>query len=223
MRRFLGWLLGWANADPPTLYREDFYALKRRLLERYGTMTGTVEQHLVKPCWGERSWDDEYGEYAYEGCGPDCQRCGGTGRYEESWVTLQEWELGDHRFHVPIGGKRRLPLVANGHWIEGLIRHHRNPRRCREALLWLCLFCDRKLLRCLLGSGYHCTCGAWPLLNLQRAVGVMLEWWRRIKGVVTRIGWDECWNCEAEFWRWPWTRGNVCRACRQAGEEGLPF
>lgn len=223
MRRIIGGLLGWANSDPPWGHRLEFYALKRRLLARYGTFTAMKEQHLVKPCWGERRWDHEYGEYGYEGCGPECSRCGGTGKYEESWITLQEWDLGGHCFHVPVGGKRRLPLVANGTWIEGLIRHPRNPQRCREALLWLCLLCDQRLLLNLLASGYNCTCGAWPLLNLQRAIGVTRERCRTAWNVLTRWGWDECWGCAAEFWRWPWTRGNVCRTCRQAGEDGLPF
>lgn len=222
MRKLTGWLLHWANSDPPAFRKDEFYALKARLLRRLGTHVQDREQHIVKPCWGERSYDSEM-EYDYKGCGPHCRRCGGTGKYDEFWVTLEEWDLAGYHFHLPVGGKRRLPRVANGEWIEGFISHPRNPQRCREALLWLCLLYDPVQFARRLASGYNCTCRWWPLLNLQRAVTKLVMGANAVRQAFRRWGWDDCWDCGVEFWRWPWNKRLVCGKCHRAGKDGMPF
>lgn len=222
MRKLTGWLLHWANSSPPSFRRDEFYALKTRLLRSGGKYLQDHEQHIVKPCWGERVWDSDYDD-EYRGCGPHCTRCRGTGKYDEFWVTLEEWELGGYHFHAPVGGKRRLPRVAKGPWIEGLIRHPRNPQRCREALLWLCLIYDRTQFARRLAAGYNATCYAWPLLNLQRVVAKTAIGWNRVCQAYRRWGWDECWDCEQQFYRWPWNVSLVCGKCQREGKDVMPF
>ena len=222
MRQLTGWLLHWANSDPPAFRKDEFYALKARLLRRLGTHVQDQEQHIVKPCWGERCYDDDM-DYEYSGCGPNCRRCRGTGKYDEFWVTLEERDLAGYRFHVPVGGRRSRPSQLNGQWIEGLIRHRRTPQRCREALLWLCLLYEPSQFARRLAAGYSCTCYGWPLLNLQRVVSKTISGWSGLRQACRRWGWDECWECQAEFWRWPWNKRLVCNKCHRAGKDGKPF
>ena len=48
---FLSWLLQRANAKPPAMTREAFFAMKDRLLRRYGQAVGTDLQHIALKCW----------------------------------------------------------------------------------------------------------------------------------------------------------------------------
>lgn len=201
--RLVGWLLALANADPGC-HRRDFYALKDRLLKKYGRVVGEDVQRIVDHCWGDTQ----------QGCeGKSCRRCGGTGFWRDRWFLLERWELGGRTFHRPAGPAK--PRAVD--YIAGYIRHNpRNLRACREALLWLALLFDCRLFWLALTSsrthGWH-----WrPMLALQSVVFRVHIYTRR----------HQCY-CGKMFW----TRGSgwqICQACRRAlhsreGFDELPF
>lgn len=178
--RPLGWLLAVANADPG-VHRRDFYALKDRLLTRFGVCVGEDVQRIVRECWGTSD------NYACDGA--SCRRCGGTGVWDTSLILLQRWSLGGYVFHRP---DRR---VYGDGWrvtIEGRIEHRRNRRASAEAHLWLALLFDRRLFwRWLTTSQFY----AWqwrPMLALQRLAFPLAM---RTRALVRRFAPNVCWEC----------------------------
>lgn len=200
-------LLHLANARPPML-RTEFYALKDRLLNRYGLPTGYEWQRIEKACWGP---------WGSDGCeGSDCPRCGGTGVFETVWCELRRWEWAGYRFFQPTGRRKwNAPLEPVN--IVGRIDHADYGLKSAEAALWLYLFCGewRLLWRALSASrvmGWY----AWPLLNLQRVV---------MEGRV-KLSRRRCYHCLRRFPTWG--RGwLICRSCREPQpmdtEEEVPF
>ncbi len=187
-------LLHLANSDPPG-NREEFYALKTRLLHTYGKLRGLRVQEIIKSCWGE---------YDSPGClGKKCRKCGGTGIYSRRQYLLEEWEWGGYVFHCPVPTNRLYTVID----IKGRIEHKNYGRKAREACLWLYLLCGEiGLFRRAMTSGYSCGRYWWPLLNLQRAATVLSMW----------LAWRKCW-CG----KWFWTMGQgwqICRKCRKPVE-----
>ncbi len=201
----VAWLLHHANAHPPMHQRERFYHLKDRLLKRYGRRTGTDLQHIVKACWD----------------GP-CPRCHHTGVWEESYITLERWQLGRYPFHRPL---ERLAAPRGPVTIEGYISHPGHSlRTSRECALWLALLFDRTLLWRLLT---HTVSLGWtlaPLLALKQAGWAMARAWHR-------VGLRRCHECHGLFLalgRPAWSLR--CPACEQkhalaltANADDLPF
>ena len=200
-QRLLARLLHYANASPPMM-RAEFYALKERLLRKYGTLDGGDVQEIRKECWGPRAWRDEWGDYDYRGCSKDCTRCGGTGVFDIRWVWLERWRWGKYVFHRP-AGETRIPNDAPI-TIRGRIQHPDYGRGSNEAALWLYLLCGewRLLWRSIRGS---CCCGRywWPFLNVQR---VLFK-------VRMKLGRQKCW-CGRRFFHWG-TGWQVCKRCRK--------
>lgn len=202
--RILATLLHYANADPP-FYRERFYALKDRLLQKYASRAGQDVQHIKDRCWGYMA-DQECG-------GPTCSKCGGTGVYSEFFVLLDRYKWHGYIFHRPVS--RVTKSVPGWPTIVGRIQHKRSGRANAEACLWLYLLTGewRLFARALRSSA---TCGrhAWPLLNLQRVVFHIAINLRR----------QRCW-CGRSFMTWGsgWQICNACREARTADTEELPF
>lgn len=189
-------LLHYANASPPFLERESFYALKDRLLVKHATATHLVWQHIIDRCWGYEGGN---------GClGVTCRRCGGTGIHRERNIQLVVFKWGRFTFHKPIvalNQYRDLPTHLG--MIESRIQHRSYGYRSAEARLWLYLLMGEwcALWRQLRGS---CSCGwyLYPLLTIQR-----VTMWAAMKSSRRT-----CW-CGRRYW----TLGSgwqICRRCR---------
>ena len=187
----ISWLLWHANADPG-FHRRDFYAMKDRLLARYGRVVGHDVQRIQQPCYGT-SWD-----MTCKGAG--CPRCGGTGIWSERWVLLERWDLAGRTFHKPVGPAH--PRAVD--FIDGYIRHQpRNYRASRDAQLWLALLFDWRLFRRLLTTSRMARWQWRPLLALQSIV-FEVRLWTRVQRChcgrryfSLRTGWLICPRCRA--------------------------
>lgn len=201
-QKILANLLHYANAQPPFCYRDDFYAVKEKLLHRFGRFAGHDLQEIRKECWGPFDPNGDWGERI--GCqGARCCHCGGTGIFDIRWVRLERWEWCGYVFHRPAGDTRVPPDLGTVR-IFGRINHPDYGDKSREACLWLYVLTGdwRKLWRALTSSS---RCGRywWPLMNVQR---VVMKW-------RAYLSWRRCW-CG----HWFFTAGTgwqVCRKCRQ--------
>lgn len=202
---FVGWLLRIANAHPRITQRHDFYELKDALLSRFGEQMAHWDlQHIVKPCWGP----------GQEGCLKEhCRRCMGTGIYEQKWVRLNRWIVGNNVFHRPVETFYRNPMMAPT--IKGYVRHCSvDPLDSGEAQLWLYLIFGRPLFwDALIHGGAFLTPGPRPLLLMQclafRARGEWHRWipqrrcrcgrwiWRPFRG--HRSIWFICSRCDSQM------------------------
>ena len=199
--RLLAWLLWQANGDPHVVARQEFYALKERLLRRHGQHVGDDLQHIRKPCWGYRG----------EGCDDECRKCGGTGIFDEFWVLLQRWRMGRYTFHVPTGQRSWTPPLARP-TIEGFIRHSdRDHGMAHEAALWLFLLYDPKTFWRLLRVT---RLGSPRWLPLSRIQAVVFE----VRMFIYRLKIQRCVGCGR--WTVRWSNACVfslqCRACEHA-------
>lgn len=87
-------ILARANACPPIHFRNQFFDVKKHVLDRFGTKTDVIHwQTIEKRCWGE---------WYQGGCHADCQKCGGTGWYLRKTVSLEVWKFGRFTFHRPL-------------------------------------------------------------------------------------------------------------------------
>lgn len=197
MQKFLSWLLWLANARMSMAQdRERAYAIKDRMLRRFGRVVGEDIQHITRMCY---SCD---GSGRWNGDGSRCYRCGGNGIWDERWFRLERWEFGGRIFHRPAGSMAR-PM--NGMvTIEGKIYHETVPHRASaEAFLWLALFADPGLwwknFRGSRHSGWQWT----PMLALQAIVFELR----------TKFSRHTCGRCGRRFFRWGsgWL---YCRSCR---------
>ncbi len=222
MKNLIGWLLHNANAEPPFGQKQEFYALKERILRIFGTcaseqvnlFTGELEpiiqyQHFpAKECWHctrPRHWFcgdcDDFGK---------CCRCDGTGEYlPECWVELLEYQLGRFRFHKPRNKVYAQPAHVE---FEGKIRHEVKPQYLAyECYLWLCLLFDqRQFFRAL---GRVATYGRirWnrPMVILSTLVrGLRNEPWRIVRPFLPKRLYFKM--------RWQWFH-------KEPNEDSVPF
>jgi hypothetical protein len=198
--RLVGWLLFRANAHPP-LARDAFYALKDRLLQRYGTYSGEDIQQIIDPCWGSHE----------DGCsGSTCTRCGGTGIWRERRIRLSRWSLAGRVFHRPDGpASPRQPAT-----ITGRIVHAGVTRAAAfEALLWLSLLYDRSLLWRVLCSHTLVFRTWYPLSLLHRLV----QWCRHLERYLPR----NCTLCNRWYGVSLHSRWWICSTC--SANDDIPF
>lgn len=153
----LGWLLHLANRDMKMSCKEQFYAVKKTLLIKYGTKLGEEIQHIRKEC---RSCDAT-GVFKCEWKQREvCFSCNGSGVYEEYWTRLDKYKLGNYSFHNPT--KRQyvynplfeqiaLPIII------GYINHKTPKYRIgTEAMYWLFFIYDFNHFKKMFGTlGYH--------------------------------------------------------------------
>jgi hypothetical protein len=200
----LGRLLHIANTAPAD--RERFYAMKDRILKRFGRCGDLVLQAIPgKDCWtcdGTGLFEHYSGDKEY------CQRCCGTGWFKHPvYVTLEEWTIAKYKFLRPIQRSPRVPtwfqeLLDSGNEtapsIEGYVTHTFYPhRKIRRATLLLSVVFDRSLFSVELGDEFR----SWAIVQA----------WRR-----------RCWDCKCHMW---WSRAGICSRCtekRRAVEEA-PF
>lgn len=116
-------LLHIANSCPPANRnrKERFYAMKQRILQRFGTEDGHDIQYIPgKICF---SCEGTGGLYEPHGC----WKCDGDGWFKSTvWVVLKRWKLGKYTFHEPIKRHYRKPEEASSHdrpMIEGYVEH----------------------------------------------------------------------------------------------------
>lgn len=177
--RLLAPVLGAANASPPMPGTEGFYAIKDRILNRWGTRDGEDAQRIEKKCWdcggdGRSAWDD----------GP-CYRCDGDGIFDVVYYRLERWRLGGRVFHRPAGRmtflEYKAAITADGARapIRGRVEHRR-PKgwRAREAALWLALIYDRRLFVRLMLAGRVCGRTWLPLVTLQKLAAEAGHRWK---------------------------------------------
>jgi hypothetical protein len=157
-------LLWLANSDPPRVRRAEFYAMKDRLLRRWGTRIGQDWQEITRECYA----CDGTGRYVYlEGDSEECRRCGGSGTYDRFWVRLERWDLAGRVFHRP--AERTYSRPVEPVKIVGKVRHADVGRASEEACLWLALAFDRALFRRLmLGSCALDPTWRYPLVTLRK-------------------------------------------------------
>lgn len=158
----LGDVLHIANSRPPLIRQREFYALKDKLLQRYGTSDGFDVQHIKKECWScdgtGKAYRDAFvfGQWRSVYVGK-CFRCN-NGVYHEFWVRLERYRLGRHTFHIPKERTSADPgLVMQHPMIEGYIRHHDYPGHLPlEAAFWLFLVFEPAVFRSIFGRiGAH--------------------------------------------------------------------
>lgn len=204
--RVVAWLLVHANADPGIAsQRRDFYALKDRLLKRWGRVVGDDVQEIVDRCWGY--YDD--GRCLGRGCG----KCGGSGVFSRRRVLLERWEIAGRVFHRPVGpyyGDRPAD-------IQGRIVHEpwSHSRASVDARLWLALLFDRRSWWRQMRSS--CVYGwQWrPMLALQAFVfNARAVWFPRL---VPR----RCYRCSRRFI--PLTMSPYAMECRSCAAEMRAF
>lgn len=149
LKRSLARVLAIANAGASNWLfgdlREDFYALKRRILERYGERDGTDWQEITRPCWGCEDCRDYEDDWYY--CGRrDGFCCGGSKVYSRTYIPLARWKLGAMVFHLPglrQSEKPGMPIVFR----ERIKHREVNDEDARAAFLQLCLWFDREMFR----------------------------------------------------------------------------
>lgn len=205
-QRLIARLLHYANSSPPS-YRTEFYALKERLLKRYGNVVDYQMQEIRKECWGERAWNDDHGWYDYTGCCKEsrCRRCGGTGVFDVKWIQLERWAWCGWTFHIPRGQLYRKPETVPQ--VVGRIEHKSYGRLSNEAFLWLALLFEPRLFLRSLRSWKCCGTYYYPLSVLQ-AVAMPL---------CMRLSRRRCW-CGKMFMTWG-SGWQICKACRKRDAE----
>jgi len=182
-------LLRLANSSPPVARREEFYALKDRLLRRYATRDGYHVQEIRKECWGCEG-SGSYGDRA-------CSKCDGTGVFDHFFVRLEVYRWRGYTFHRPVE-RRCRPTAAPD--IRGYVQHAQRGPWAAEATLWLCLLAGEwgLLSRLLVGSCRPCA----P----RRAIGLQLQrlcFWLHLRRI------RRCAECE----RWSWGSRGCPRRC----------
>jgi len=216
----IGELLALANREFRT---GSFYALKDRILAAHATPAGHDAQHIVKKCYRCENGKTSdvimlYGE-PWRTKKETCNHCGGTGIYDEFWVSLEVYRLGRHEFHKPVyrAHDRELfevtlkekGITPRVHF-EGLIRHE--PPRFRlgyEAGWWLVLFFSPKDMHNYWYGMTYITGAFLPLLLINN----LIYFWNNsiaphLKAARRRL----CWH-EFDTDAWALTAYDCCKKC----------
>lgn len=195
-------LLHIANSSPPgpKVQRDQFYAMKSRILHRFGKQVD--------------GWDDtQYfpGKvcFACDGCGTwgwhdeICDRCGGSGWWKRPRiVSLRRWKLGRFVFHEPIQVLYRAPIAGERITFEGFVKHAvYSERLVRWSTLLLGLLFDWKVARAEIADVVD---GLW----------IYRAWMRR------------CQYCKRRLWstrRWQCKQDCMNSTLRKIVDEDIPF
>lgn len=170
----LGELLWLANSEPPW-WRSEFYKIKEKLLEDYGTFWGYHLQHIVKHCFRCDGTGKKRNEATIAGVetvwyGGTCPRCYGSGKFEEFWSMLRFYRLGRRSFHTPVKkyySRESIPRMNFLETIEGYVGHQLPKYYLyREAAYWLALIFDRKVFFKHFGKAGHPSRKFTPLVIL---------------------------------------------------------
>lgn len=206
--RTLARLLHYANAEPPREMKPEFYALKKRLLERYADPVGFDVQHIEgKRCWTCGGTGVYVGYHTYSGdeWEDTCNRCWGTGWFKDPvWIVLNKFQWHGFKFHIP--GERKYkrpdPDVTN---IRGYVEHTDYGDKSEIAFVWLCLLLGHWRL-------------AWKWFN---SGWRRVQWWRRhpfywiqrcicfARALYRRTS-NRCVECKRRLWT---NRTVRCKSC----------
>lgn len=157
----LAWVMHLANQDSC----DQWFALKRRLLIRFGVRDGFDLQDLIKHC-------RECNGAGYISPDPDhrfrCRRCR-DGIYARTFNQLHRWQVQGWLFHTP---ERVYSQVAADYLrdearsVITTVKQYRRgfPRLAREAQLWLLFVFDRHLWRSMMVVS--CYLKWWPILPM---------------------------------------------------------
>lgn len=124
----IGKLLHIANSYPSAIDKERFYAMKSRILQRWGTPDGRDIQHIEgKQCWTCYGSGIYVGIYWISGdeWQDTCNRCFGSGWFKSPvWVVLERYRIGNFVFHQPTDRLYKAPeSLEPTNQIEGYIEH----------------------------------------------------------------------------------------------------
>lgn len=211
-QKLLAKLLHLANSSPPCP-SEDFYDLKKKLLQKYATPQGSLIQQIGKECYGyyNPSWDD------YDGCiGTDCLKCDGSGVFDTVYYRLNKWDWCGYSFLIPAGKAYFTAADRPEPDIVGRVEHQvKSHRMAREAHFWLYLLAGEwEMLGNEFDGSYHLKCRLWPMLNLQRAWAKI---YRPYKELRRRIRGRHCFCCDKKYYREHGMHGH-CKACSEKFE-----
>lgn len=199
-RRIIAHLLRAANASPPATGAQEFYALKSRLLEKYGEFIRCEIQEVIHPCWGPPSLGMCIGK--------ECRKCRGTGIYTRRLFSLKLWRFCGYEFFIPNGQLYSVPMGEEV-TIRGRVEHARGWLDSGEAVLWLYLLTGefRLFWRLLHRGGWRCSPVLWPMLRIQKIVAT----------TCMRLHRQKCW-CGRKFFTWG-SGWQICRKCRKRAEQ----
>jgi hypothetical protein len=213
--KILSTVLHYANANPPFLAEREFYAIKDRLLEQYGQPDGHDVQRIEYACWNcdGSTW---------------CNKCGGTGIYNEKWIMLERFNFGRFQFHRPVPEFKFWPKLKGLPTIEGKVQHANYGRLSDECALWLFLLFDRVTFwplmrwRCKIHPGFY------PLLNIQKACFYlthleMSQWFKWVQSYQRKVKLLKQHQCECGRHYRPILTGEYfCNHCIAIGNN-IPF
>lgn len=211
-QKLLAKLLHLANSNPPCP-SDDFYDLKKKLLQKYGTCQGSLIQQINRECYGyyNPNWCD------YEGCiGTDCLKCNGSGVFDSTYHRLIKWEWCRYSFLIPDEWKwidRGEKLFPD---IVGRVEHKvKSYRMAREAHFWLYLLAGEwGMLRNEFDGSHHVQCRLWPMLNLQRAWAKIYRPYKELRKLVRG---RHCFCCGKKYYLEHDMHGH-CKACSEKYE-----
>lgn len=140
--KVLSWLLHHANREGRN---ENFYAIKNRLLSKYGKHIGYDVQFIEgKKCYSCEG-TGEHKKYDYHGRVYDvdaCYRCYDGWYKRPTWNILQKVQFGKFIFHQPYQRAYKKPTDIATAIIEGYIEHNRS-KHGKLALSVLFLIYER--------------------------------------------------------------------------------
>lgn len=121
----------------PFAGQQQFYTLKKKMLEKYGHADGYDLQIVKKKCWscaGTGIYDKQE-DIA-------CYKCCGTGIYDTRYYILKRYILNGNLFYVPVDDINAVSKYKAKckNTIEGLVTHKDvpgNPLFCYGVLLYI--------------------------------------------------------------------------------------
>lgn len=179
VHQLTGRLLQLANGNPGAIDRGEFFRFKTRLLDQYGHHEETVVQHIKKTCWacdGTGTFRGFDNGLTWVPRPPQpCLRCN-KGVFQEFWVILKSYRLGENAFFVPGERTWLKSRVPEGmRVIEGYVdTKHVNYKVAARAFLVLALVFDLGLFLRLLASTPWISRKRYRLRNL---VWEIKSWW----------------------------------------------
>lgn len=196
-------LLHLANTQPPWDFKQEFYALKTRLLEKHAAIDGHDVQHIEGKhcfrCGGSGRYSGWHGtDY--------CRKCEGSGWWKSpKWIVLERCRWREFVFHIPREVSRVKPEPDTTR-IEGYVEHADYGDKSVLAFPTLCVLCGEWRL-------------LWRWLNASRTCRWTHPWFA-LQAVVTTVRWklsDLRRRCRCGRRTWSSSR-MICRKCRKEAE-----
>jgi hypothetical protein len=160
LKTILPWLLHHANRVSKT---DEFYAIKSRLLKKYGRFVEHQVQYLegkrCRSCGGSGIHHYEYDNYGFLEPDP-CWNCDNGWYKKPTWVILERIRFGRYYFHQPIGRQYTKPLTPVT--INGYV-DHKDTKHGLFSLVMLYLLYNRKAFKAYWKKWYETTGAGWRL------------------------------------------------------------